>query len=272
MKTILTYTDSTDPSAHRLSAAAGLAGRLDAHLSVLAFGYEPDLTYANLMGGGVMPLPPSNAMPESEEAAARARDLIAREGIRGEAVPIVCVWSRFARELGEAAQFADLVVLGRPFGDGAAFSEADALDGALFDGDGAAMLFPDGVLSVRDGPVLIAWNGSREALRAVRRALPLLRTADAGVEITVFGPTPAEAMPGQRLGTWLSRHGVRAEVTAQVPSAEGISESLRRRALETGAGLVVMGAYSHSRFREHVLGGVTREFLADFPVPVLTAH
>ncbi len=271
MKTILTYTDGMAGSDHRLTAAAELAARLDAHLSVLAFGFEPDLTYANGLGAGAMALPRSNARPEAEEAARNARDLIDRAGVRGETVPVVCSWGRFARELGEAAHFADLVVLNRPYGDGAAFSEAHALEGALFDGDCAALLFPDGVERVPDGPVLVAWNGSREALRAVRRAMPLLATA-AGVEITVFGPTPAEPMPGERLGAWLSRHGIRAEVTAQVPSEEGVAASLGRRAIETGAGLIVMGAYSHSRFREYVVGGVTRDFLADFPVPVLTAH
>lgn len=270
MRTILTYTDGADGSDHRVSAAAELAGRLDAHLSVLAFGFEPDMAYANPLGGAV-PLPPSYGGPEAEEAASKARDVIARAGVRGGAVPVVCTWSRFARELGGAAQFADLVVLGRPYGDGAAYSEAHALEGALFDGDGAVMLFPDRAERLPDGPVLIAWNGSREALRAVRRALPLLAST-AGVEITVFGRTPAEPLPGERLGAWLSRHGVHAEVTAQVPSEDGVVASLRRRAIETGAGLVVMGAYGHSRFREYVVGGVTREFLADFPVPVLTAH
>ena len=271
MKTILTFTSGAAGSNHRVSAAAGLADRLDAHLSVLAFGFEPDLAYADGMGGGIMALPPSNAVPESEEAASKARDLIARAGVRGEAIPVVCLWSGFARELGEAARFADLVVLGRPYGKGAAFSESPALEGALFDGDGTVMVFPDGVDRVPEGPALIAWNGSREALRAVRRAMPLLATA-AGVEITVFGATSAEPIPGGPLGTWLSRHGVRAEVTEQVPCEEGVSASLRRRAVETGAGLVVMGAYGHSRFREYVVGGVTREFLSDFPVPVLTAH
>ena len=60
--------------------------------------------------------------------------------------------------------------------------------------------------------------------------------------------------------------GHSADVTAVALTPDG------RRAVETGAGLVVMGAYGHSRFREYVVGGVTREFLADFPVPVLSAH
>lgn len=235
IRSILTFTDGAGGSDHRLSAAAELAARLDAHLSVLAVGFEPDLTYVNGLGDGAMALPPSNAGPEAEDAARNARDLIARKGVRGEAVPVVCPWGRLARELGEATQFADLVVLGRPYGDGAARGEAQALEGALFDGDGAVMLFPDGVERVPDGPVLVAWNGSREALHAVRRAMPLLATAG-GVEITVFGPTPDEPLPGGRLASWLSRHGIRAEVTAQVPSDEGVAASLRRRAIETGAG------------------------------------
>jgi nucleotide-binding universal stress UspA family protein len=269
-RTILTYTDGFTASNHRLSAAVEFARRTDAHLVILAFGFEPDLTYVNGLGGG-MALPPSNAGPESEEATQEARDVISRAGIRGEVVPLVCPYSRFARELGDAAQFSDVVVLGRPYGDGAAGVEADAFEGALFDGDATIMLFPDDVVRLESGPVLIAWNGTREARRAVRRAMPLL-TAAGHVEIAVFGPTPAEPMPGERLATWLSRHGIGADVVAQVPSDEGAAASLRRRVVESGAGLVVMGAYSHSRFREYVIGGVTRDYLADFPVPVLTAH
>jgi nucleotide-binding universal stress UspA family protein len=269
-RTVLTFTDGSTASERRLEAAVGTAAQTDAHLVVLAFGFEPDLTYVDGFGG-TMAAPPSNAGPQSEEAAEKARDLIARAGIRGEAVPVVCTYGRFGRELGTAAQFSDLVVLGRPYGDGAPSVEAEAFAGALFDGDATVLLFPDNVRQLQPGPVLIAWNGSREALRAVRRALPLL-TGAARVEITIFGPTPAEPLPGQRLATWLSRHGVGAEIVAQITEEDGPTASLGRRVTETGAGLVVMGAYSHSRFREYVIGGVTRDYLAAFSVPVLTAH
>lgn len=272
-RTILTYCDGSPDDAHRLSAAIGTAGQLDAHLSVLAFGFEPDMPpYADGIGAGAgLALPPSNALPEAEHRARKAGEAISGAGIRGGAMPVVRPYSRFARELGDAARFSDLVVLTRPYGEGVGITAASALEGALFDGDGAGLVFPDAIERLDAGNVLVAWNGSREALRAVRRAMPLLGPAGR-VEIAIWGATASEPMPGERLATMLSRHGVRVEVTVQVPDEEGVAGSLRRRVIETGAGLVVMGAYSHSRFREYIVGGVTREFLADFPVPVLLAH
>jgi nucleotide-binding universal stress UspA family protein len=272
IKTILTYADGSPGTDHRVAAAVETAAKLDAHLTVLAFGFQPDIPpYVDGMAAGTLAMPPDNAQPEAEERAGAAGELIARAGIRGGAVPVVCTFGVFARELGDVAQFSDLVVLGRPYGEGAGGTAASALEGALFDGDGTVLAFPDGTESFDAGRILIAWNGSREALRAVRRAMPLLTAANQ-VEIAIFGATPAEPMPGERLATMLSRHGIPVEVTAQVPSDEGITASLRRRIVESEAGLVVMGAYSHSRFREYVVGGVTRDFLADFAKPVLMAH
>jgi nucleotide-binding universal stress UspA family protein len=272
IKTILSYADASPGTGHRLAAAIETARQMDAHLTVLAFGFQPDIPpFVDGMGAGTLAMPPDVSQAEAEERARIARELISRAGIRGEAVPTVCLFGTFARTFGEAAQFSDLVVLGRPYGEGAGGTADTALEGALFDGDAPVLVFPDNAERLDARSVLIAWNGSREALRAVRRAMPLLVSADR-VEIAIFGPTPSEPMPGARLATMLSRKGISAEITAQPRSDEGVAALLRRRVLETGAGLVVLGAYSHSRFREYVLGGVTRDYLADFAVPVLMAH
>lgn len=271
IKTILSYADASPGTGHRLAAAIETARQMDAHLTVLAFGFQPDIPpFVDGMGAGTLAMPPDASRAESEEHARMARELIARAGIRGEAIPTVCLFGTFAREFGEAAQFSDLVVLGRPYGEGAGSTADTALEGALFDGDAAVLVYPDNVEHLDAKSVLIAWNGSREALRAVRRAMPLLASAER-VEIAIFGSTPSEPMPGQRLATMLSRQGIQAEVTAQ-PREDDVTSTLRRRVVETGANLVVLGAYSHSRFREYVIGGVTRDYLADFATPVLMAH
>ncbi len=221
IKTILTYADGSPGTDHRLAAAIETAGKLDAHLTVLAFGFQPDIPpYVDGMAAGTMAMPPDTAQPDADERARMAGELIGRAGIRGETVPVVCTFGLFARELGDAAQFSDLVVLGRPYGEGASSTAASALEGALFDGDGTVLAFPDTVTRLDAGNILIAWNGSREALRAVRRAMPLLVAANR-VEIAIFGATPAEPMPGERLATMLSRQGIAVEVTAQVPSERG---------------------------------------------------
>eukprot|EP01026_Neomeris_dumetosa_P024507 TRINITY_DN20386_c0_g1_i2.p2 TRINITY_DN20386_c0_g1~~TRINITY_DN20386_c0_g1_i2.p2 ORF type:complete len:124 (-),score=5.18 TRINITY_DN20386_c0_g1_i2:290-661(-) len=119
--------------------------------------------------------------------------------------------------------------------------------------------------------VLIGWDGSREALRAVRRAMPFLVRA-ASVEIAIYDPDAHQTAPGEQLATLLARHGVDVEIAVRPTVGGGVSSALTQRITEKGADLLVMGAYGHSRFREYVLGGVTRDIMESVPVPILTAH
>ncbi|MGR3198989.1 MAG: universal stress protein, partial [Paracoccus sp. (in: a-proteobacteria)] len=122
--------------------------------------------------------------------------------------------------------------------------------------------------------VLVAWNQSAEALAAVRRALPLLQAADS-VEVTCIDPGrtgPERSDPGGALTQMLTRHGVRAEVALLARPAATVSAEINRRAIEIGADLVVMGAYGHSRLRQAILGGATRNMLEQARVPVFMAR
>lgn len=119
--------------------------------------------------------------------------------------------------------------------------------------------------------VLVAWNGSREAARALHDALPILEQADR-VVVLVINPKAAGRIPGADIAAHLARHGVRAEA-AHTPSA-GISvgDALLSRVADLGCDLIVMGAYGHSRMREFVMGGATSHILDHMTVPVLMAH
>ncbi|MDA3921580.1 MAG: universal stress protein [Salinisphaera sp.] len=124
--------------------------------------------------------------------------------------------------------------------------------------------------------ILVAWNGSREATRAVREALPLLRTADQVVILTINPKTSdyrglAEE-PGADIARYLARHGVNVEVTQTVHEGSNVTDTLLSRAADLSADLICMGAYGHSRLRELALGGVTRKIMRQMPVPVLLAH
>lgn len=122
--------------------------------------------------------------------------------------------------------------------------------------------------------ILIGWNQSNEALVAVRQALPLLIRAEA-VEIAAVDPSPnspERSEPGQALCRMLTRHSVKAEIAVLARTLPRISEILNHRAIETGATMIVMGAYGHSRFREAILGGATRNMLEQAKVPVLMAR
>jgi nucleotide-binding universal stress UspA family protein len=122
--------------------------------------------------------------------------------------------------------------------------------------------------------IVVAWNQSREAMAAVRRALPFLQRADL-VSITVIDPPPHGAErsdPGGLLCQMLVRHGVKAEVSVLARTLPRVSDVLARHVRDIDADMVVMGAYGHSRFREAILGGATRNMLEQAEVPVFMAH
>ena len=122
--------------------------------------------------------------------------------------------------------------------------------------------------------VLIAWKGTREAVRAVRDALPILRTAQQVVLIEVADdapPTDAQRIALLEVQAWLNRHGVESEVRLE-SGADAAGDVLLSRAADFESDLIVMGAYGHSRVREWVLGGVTRHLLNHMTVPTLMSH
>jgi nucleotide-binding universal stress UspA family protein len=131
-----------------------------------------------------------------------------------------------------------------------------------------------GMASAEPKRIVLAWNQSREALVAARRSMPFLRRAET-VQIVVIDPPthgPERSDPGGLLCQLLVRHGVRAEVSVLARTLPRVSEVLARHLLDFDADLLVMGAYGHSRFREAILGGVTRDMLEHAEVPVFLAH
>jgi len=122
--------------------------------------------------------------------------------------------------------------------------------------------------------VVIAWNGSREAVRATNDALPLLTRAK---KVTVLCVNPGEKadtgeVPGADIALHLARHGVKAEAAHTVSRDLDVGEVILSRIMDLGVDLLVMGAYGHSRLRELTLGGVTRTLFRHMTVPVLMSH
>ena len=118
---------------------------------------------------------------------------------------------------------------------------------------------------------LIAWNGKREAARAVFDALPLLKRSEAVRVLAVREAAHEQGQftPGDDIAATLSRHGVRVDVAAVHCERASVSEEIRAQAQEYAADLLVMGCYGHSRLRESILGGVTHDMLRDASMPLL---
>jgi nucleotide-binding universal stress UspA family protein len=122
--------------------------------------------------------------------------------------------------------------------------------------------------------VVVAWNESSEAMAAIRRALPMLQSASE-VNVCIIAPErhgSDTSDPGAELSRMLSRHGVKVEVTILAQTLPRVSEVIARHVADTDADMLVMGAYGHSRFREAILGGATRNMLEHAAVPVFMAH
>ncbi len=121
--------------------------------------------------------------------------------------------------------------------------------------------------------ILVAWDGSREAVRALNDAAPFLNGAD--VLILTVAPDEAHAATAgdaERLAGLARRMGATASCYRHIDRDIRVADVVMSRAADHGAGLVVMGGYSHSRFRELVLGGTTRDIFDQMPVPVLMSH
>ena len=277
-KTILTVL-SHRSQIPQLVQATTLARAQDAHLEVLCLGVDNSQPAYFFPGGTAYGLQEAiaEAMADAEalEAALRAQ-LTGAVDLRWSSEAIVAQGGGIAGLVGLRARFADLTVLASPYAAGQPGDAELICEAALFEGACPVLVLPVDAPAPALPPrrVLVAWNQSAEALTAIRRALPLLKAAQQ-VEITCIDPGHAgteRSDPGGALTQMLVRHGVRAEIAVLARSEPRISDQINRRAVEIGADLVVMGAYGHSRLRQAILGGATRNMLAQAALPVFMAR
>lgn len=196
------------------------------------------------------------------EAAAPVHDAITASWLEreGEFDPIV----------GQAGRLADLVVLGAP-AEPARDGSFYPFEGALFDSRRPALLVPRALPATAFDTVLIGWNGSAEAAAAVAGALPLLARAKT-VAVFVAGEKGEEPEAPRELLDYLRWHGIAATQRLVKAPSHNVGAELVAEAGRIGAGLIVMGAYTHSRVRELIFGGATNHVLKNSGVALLMAH
>ena len=293
-KSLLTIATSAEGVLAAVTAAAQIALRTDAHLDVLALGVDRTQVGFSYVGSGAVII--AAAMDRAEDDARAIEKAVTAAlaaqppGLRVAVDTAVAQLGALTDVVAARARYADLVVLRRPYGTGRGIEDEAVIEAALFGGMAPVLVVPDIDISGTGRPdtgttgtrmpatdprhVVLAWNQSREALVATRRAMPLLRRAGM-VSIVVIDP-PAHGSersdPGGMLCQMLVRHGVRAEVTVLAKSLPRVSDVLSRHLRDANADLLVMGAYGHSRLREAILGGATRDMLETAKVPVLMAH
>lgn len=281
-KTIsVTITDS-QADAPVLAAAAALAQREDAHLDVYCVGVDQaryvsiaDGSAAMLMELGLEEARKQSALLGTWAKAALPFDL-EKSSVQTGIVSQLGLESDAAR----LVRYSDLVVTGKPYGKGHSSLQVAVLEAALFGTNAPVFIVPDKPANKSDAMtkpfsrIMVAWNESDEALSAIRRSLPLLQSAK-HVDVVLVDPPSHSAErsdPGGSVSLFLARHGVKAEVSILARSLPQVSAVLLRFARENGVDAIVMGAYGHSRFREAILGGATRDMLELADIPVIMAR
>jgi nucleotide-binding universal stress UspA family protein len=280
MKSLLAILTETAQAKAQITAAAAFARTHDAHLDVLALGVDATPVTYGEFGGSIAMIQVSVARAETQatELADLAHAALAAEGPDLKwAVDVQMAQSGGIAELvGARARLCDLVILPQPYGANRSYDAEFVLESALFDGRAPVLVLPEAGLGAAAAPsrIVVAWNQSAEAMAAIRAALPLLKQAKS-VSLAVIDPGSHGAErsdPGGMLCQMLTRHGVHADVAVLAKTMPRVSDVLNRHLMDTGADLLVMGAYGHSRLREALFGGATREMLELCPVPMLMAH
>jgi len=255
--------------------AISVADAFEAHVLGLAFVYDPVIP-GSVMGG----IPPEfieSQRRESEkkvqQAIARFEQAAKRVGVAYETRTLNASIAGAADRLGHLARRFDLAIVGQPERERAAAAEV-VDEGVLFDSGRPVIFVPYIQKSgLKLDRVMLCWDGSRAATRAINDAMPFLEKAKQ-VELVIVSSKAGKAneLTGADMGLHLARHGLKVEVKRITSPDIDVTSTILSYAADSSADMIVMGGYGHSRLREFILGGVTRGLLETMTVPTLMSH
>lgn len=272
MKSILLYADGGKAFESRFQAALDLARSQSGHITFLQATPLSGYIVMDPMGGSYVPASMLEQLRADEE---RLRTLVeTRMLIEG----LPWDWTAYDGDVTQAvisaSRLADVIVLSlentaRNVRPHPLLSIADV----AVETRCPVLAVPTDAKSLdTSGKILVAWDGGHEAANALRLALPMLQQAASVHLVSIVEPKKAGGFPSTEANAYLSRHGVCSELIERERGLLSIEEVIENVAAEIGAGVIVMGAFGHSRLRETLLGGVTRYFLKDSSIPLLLAH
>ena len=268
----LSASDGADPAS---DYAISVADAFRAHAFGIAFAYEPILP-PSVMGG----LPPEimeSQRAEGENAAtaviARFEESARRAGLSAQSRMIPTSLAGAADVFGRIARRFDLAVVGQAEPDTVAPQEL-IIEAALFESGRPVLVVPyiqkQGLKLDR---VLVCWDASRNAARAIADAMPFLRRSKAIDVIVVATERPkSDELPGADIAHHLARHELEVDLKRIVSGGTDVASTILSYAADSAADFIVMGGYGHSRLREFILGGATRGILSAMTVPTLMSH
>jgi nucleotide-binding universal stress UspA family protein len=277
VKTILLYVPSGKNATPALEAVLKIAGPRSAH--VIGLHLAPDLPVYGEFPAEVSQDVIDRLQKAGEETAAAAREVF-EEAFKDSVV--THEWRSFmasyvmgADMIAQQGRSVDLIVCAKP-GTEAGDAWSDFAETALMRSGRPVLLVPPDAAGKPIGThAVIAWNDTREAARAAFDSLDLIAGAASVRAITLIeseDQRPAAEANGAHLAATLARHGIKAEFEVSYASSGATGKAILAKLLDNGCDLLIMGGYSHSRFREMLFGGVSRDILRDTWVPTLVSH
>jgi len=276
-KTILVHLDTSRRATQRLDLALKLAASHEAHLIALYAPFQPDAKslYAMSMIQGFWEEKDQLRRTQRAVLEQQFREGLARDGIAGEWRSTNDYPNRVAPL---HARHADLVIAGQfDVEDPDSFVAEKFCENLVLSSGRPTLYVPyTGSFPSVGSRVMIGWDGSREATRAIHDALPVLRRAAHVSIVTINALQNQDAdtrIPGADIATVIARHGIKVELV-EIEGVAGLrlGELLLSQASDLSADLIVTGAFAHARWQELVLGGVTRTLFNSMTVPVLMSH
>ena len=275
IKDIVVNLSVAEGSGYAGEFAVSVASAVNAHLTGIAFVYDPIVPIGAT--GYIPPEVIETQQRENEDAAKAAIDRFvaaaARAGISAEPAKLAASLAGAGEQFGRIARRFDLAIVGQAETEKDTVQELIA-ESTLFESGRPVIVVP----YIQKGPlklerVMVCWDGSRPATRAIADSLPLL--AHAGlVEVVIVADERGkqDEIAGADMGQHLARHGLKVDIN-RIPSGDvDVADVLLSHAADSGTDFIVMGGYGHSRLREFVLGGVTHSILRSMTIPALMSH
>ena len=274
-KDIITYLRVSKGNEAIADFAVSVASTLEAHVTGIAMVFVLNTPGASM---GYLPLEKIEPQQREYEAAAKtARDhfaaATARAGVSAAPQLLHTSFAKAANLFGRIARGFDLAIVGQAKRDGNAV-EAMISESTLFESGRPVIIVP----YIQKAPIkldriMVCWDGSRSAARAVADAMPFLeRAKNVEVVIVTNERGKRDEIEGADIGQHLARHGLKVEVTRITHGDLDVADALLSHSMDASADFMVMGGYGHSRLREFVLGGVTRNILRTMTLPTLMSH
>jgi len=274
LKDVVVNLSGAAPQDFAADYAVSAAKAFGAHITGVAFVYEPVIP-DTVMGG----IPTDLIEIQREENTKAAKAAVDRfeaaaktAGVSAAARMLDASLAGAATTFGQIARRFDISVVGQASPERGAAEEL-MIEGALFESGRPLIVVPYiQKQGLRLDRVLLSWDGGRTAARAIADAMPLIARAKAVDLVIVTERGKNEEITGATMSEHLARHGVAAEVKRIAKGEIAVQDALLDYVADSGADLIVMGGYGHSRLREFILGGVTRSILKSMTVPVLMSH